>query len=236
MSYWAQGQGLEKRCKGVWSDSPEMRSSTAVSFLLAFAGENLAPVKPVVRPSSSEGGTCVKGPKHTQAQTPAGPGSKGSPPLPHTAHCSLWVLPVGHGLGNITVLANSTNRLALGGGSVSGTADAVPDLFLASATRLTPSSAELAQGQIKESQFPFSSNQFLLGQTKPRVQCSCPPVILWFAMAGRGSFGKPEPISCSACCSVYPRLSPGNALMDIIRPGKHLELLSSVRAAQTAKG
>lgn len=142
----------------------------------------------------------------------------------------------GHGLGIATSPAKNANRVALRGGLLSGTADAVADLFLASTTRLSPSSAEFAQGQIKESQFPFSSNQFLLGQTKPRAQRSCPPVILWFALAGRGSFGKPEPVSCSACCSVYPRLSPGNALMDIIRPGKHLELLSSVRADQTATG
>lgn len=230
MSYRAQGQGLEKRCEGVWSDSPEMRSSTAVSFLLAFAGENLSPVKPVVRRAWSEGDTCVRGPKYTQAQTPAGPESKGSLFSSSATHSSLQSVGASSGPwpGKHHHPRKQHGPTGIGGGSVSGTADAVPDLFLASATRLTPSSAELAQGQIKESQFPFSSNQFLLGQTKPRAQCSCPPVILWFAMAGRGSFGKPEPISCSACCTVYPRLSPGNALMDIIRPGKHLELLSSV--------
>lgn len=89
MFYRAQGQGLEKRCEGVWSDSPEMRSSTAVSFLLAFAGENLAPVKPVVRGAWSEGDRCVRGPKYTQAQTPAGPESKGSLLSSSATHSSL---------------------------------------------------------------------------------------------------------------------------------------------------
>lgn len=62
MSYWAQRQGLQKRCDGAQSDSPETKSSTAVSFLPAFAGENLALVKPVVGPLSPEEGACVRGP------------------------------------------------------------------------------------------------------------------------------------------------------------------------------
>lgn len=128
---------MEKRCEGAQPDSPEMRSSTAVSFLVAFAGENLALVEPVAGPPSCEEGTCVRGPiRHPRGPSCAGhwlcggalaatgPGGEGSPPPPHTSHCGLWALPPGHGLGNTAIPANSTNRLALRGGSVSGTDDA----------------------------------------------------------------------------------------------------------------
>lgn len=110
LSCWAQRQVIDMKAQ---SEFPEVTEET---------GENLTLVQAAMRPRHLRKAPCMGSCRTLRCWLCA----EGSPSLPHILLRSVGTQ--SHGLGNATISTNSTNRVALRDGSVSGAADAAADL------------------------------------------------------------------------------------------------------------